>query len=120
MFNHVLKEPSLDFNVITFCFWRLNDDEKWMYGLAPSLKGVDVDGSQHLVKIFDANPETYHTWAEAYYERHINIKSVQKIYNHDALTPKCVKELNATCDLNALIKEARKIGYPVEWQKFNL
>jgi hypothetical protein len=56
--------------MITFCIWREYSDSKWHSGhINFPDHSPDPDGSEHLLSIFDGQPETYLSWAEGFFQK---------------------------------------------------
>ena len=113
-FAAFLKEPAFSISDVTFCIWRLNTDLVWHCGKIDFPSGKDPDGSADLLKMLDGNPETYHGWAEEYYEREVNRSAVEKFYAHSPLTAPLVKLLNRDVTLKEIQEDIDEIGYPVQ------
>lgn len=79
-FSDFLTQPAFAMLETTFCIWRLNDDEYWQKGNVLLLNGKLPDGSIELLGLLDGNPVTYQTWAEAYFERRIDLETIISIY----------------------------------------
>lgn len=115
-FKDFLEEPA--FSVMeetSFCIWNRRSDDKWQIGKVDFPKNNDPDGSEELLFIFDYNPLTYQEWAEEYYERPIDIDSIQQIYDYKPLTSNIVKKLNAEVQIDEIIEEIKEISYPVKF-----
>lgn len=105
-------EPAFDVPSASFCIWNLREEAVWRVGSIDFPPGSDPDGSERLLKVLDGNPQTYHGWAEAYYERSISLEAVRRIYLVERLSDDLVRLLDPTVDLDRLIGDAAEIGYP--------
>ena len=110
-FDGCITEPAFSPKNVTFCLWRLNEQSSWSHSEVPLL-GPDSDGSAYMLSILDGAPESYHSWAVAYYERDISIEAVTAIYRHRPLTDDLIRVLNPEQRAAALADDIAKIGYP--------
>jgi hypothetical protein len=104
-------QPAFVLEETTFCFWRGFLDSGWQSGTIQFPGGNDPDGSASLLRFLDGNPQTYQQWAEAYYERPVDLSAVVHIYQHRPLTEAIVKALNAGLNLEALASDLAEIGF---------
>jgi hypothetical protein len=112
-FADCLKEPAFKIEDSTFCIWRRLNDLSWSKGIVMFPDGdSDPDGSRELLTPLDGHPETYHEWAEKYYEREISLTGVRRIYSHRPLTAELVTELNPDLVFSDLQTDIEEIGYP--------
>jgi hypothetical protein len=112
-FAACLREPAFKISDTTFCIWRRYIDFSWIRGQIDfSADTDDADGSQELLSPLDGHPESYHSWAESYYERTVSLSGVRAIYDHRSLTVEIVAELNREVTLAMLAADANEIGYP--------
>ncbi len=80
-FEGCLREPAFSAANVTFCVWREAVDPSWSVGpVAFPADHPDPDGSESLLSILDGRPETYRAWAEDYYDRELNLASVEHVY----------------------------------------
>jgi hypothetical protein len=97
----------------TFCVWRKHSDTGWHRGRIEFPDHPDPDGSEFLLSALDGRPETYHAWAEDYYEpRKFSLDAVSHIFKHRPLTEEVIRALNPERSLEDLDEEVRQIGYP--------
>ncbi len=97
---------------ITFCIWRNHSDSAWQHGRIDFPELADPDGSAFLLSDYDGRPETYHAWAESYYQPHkLNLPAVRWVFEHRPLNEELVRELNPERSLAELAEEIRQIGY---------
>jgi hypothetical protein len=114
MFESQLKEPAFSMNDTTFCIWSTAERKQWQTGNIAFPDGPDPDGSGWMLEILDDNPLTYKKWAEEYYEREIDLPSVERIYQTIPLTTEVVRQLNPGIQLSSVLAGAAEIGFPVE------
>lgn len=110
-FAGFLTEPAFSMDETTFCIWRRNTDESWQTGQIDYPEEDDPDGSEELLFILDGKPETYHEFAEQYYERSVDLEAVKSIYEHQPLTTDVINRLNPEVSLESLRSELEEIGY---------
>src|SRR5262249_36369016 len=107
-----LNEPAFSMEDVTFCIWRRHDDSVWQCGVTQFPAENDPDGSEHMLAILDSNPETYHAFAQEYYELSLSVEPIEHIYNHRPLTEEIVGALNPSLAPTDLEADALEIGYP--------
>ena len=112
VFADVLSEPALSPGDLTFCIWRLYGDAAWQHGDIAYPEGTDPDGSANLLSYLDDSPQTYHAWAEYYWEQSVSLAAVEHIYSQLPITTEVISSLNQSIDLKALDRELAEIGYP--------
>jgi hypothetical protein len=113
IFSSFLSEPAFMIEESTFCIWRIYDDTSWRQGSVSLLATPKSGGAQELLSILDGNPRTYQNFAEAYYERPINIDVISHIYHHKPLTEKVVHQLNPDIWLEDVEEDIEEIIYPL-------
>ena len=115
-FASFLVEPAFSMGDCTFCIWREFSDEYWQHGPVafPGPEIGDPDGSEGLLSMFDAKPETYVDFAAQYFEKTLDIDVVRKIYAHETLTPLIASALNPQASWECAGKDAEEINYPIE------
>jgi hypothetical protein len=112
-FAACLREPAFKISDTTFCVWRRSIDLTWICGRIELPEDADdPDGSQGLLSPLDRNPESYHRWAESYYERDVNVDMVRAIYGHIPLSAEIIATLNPELTIALLEAEIDEIGYP--------
>lgn len=104
-------EPSDWLTDTTFIIWRTYQDTAWQCGDIQFPDDDYADGSADLLSLLDGNPQTYHTWAEEYYEHPVNIAAVAHIYEHKPITDEVIKTLNPHLSLDDLNPDMIEIGY---------
>ena len=111
-FESFLREPAFAPEDVTFCIWRTGQDRVWQCGVADFPAGPDPDGSEELLRIFDARPDTYRRFAEQYYETRVPLESVERFYRLAPLTDELVAGLNPALRAADVESDAVEIGYP--------
>ena len=112
-FAACLREPAFTVEDVTFCVWRRNADSSWGKGRIAFPRDVDdPDGSEVLLSALDGRPETYQTYARDYFEKELEIASVEHIYKHRPLAQEIVASLNPELSLVELAADLKEIGYP--------
>lgn len=111
-FDGAKAEPAFSMCDISFCFWRLNSDSKWLHGPVEFHQSDDPDGSEFLLECLDGNPSSYQGFAEEYYEEDIPLSPIRHIYNHQPITNKVLEMLNPDLDIADIKEELSEIGYP--------
>lgn len=110
-FRDVLTLPALVIDETTFCIWRSYADSAWQRGNIQFPNGRDADGSAQLLSILDRKPQTYHHWAENYYQHPVSLEAIMRIYQHEPLTASIVHLLNSTLAIQDLDSDILEIGY---------
>jgi hypothetical protein len=114
-FAACLTEPAFVIDETTFCIWRRYSDPQWQRGpLGFPADDRDLDGSERLLRYLDGRPQTYHKWAEGYYERDVPLSAVEWVYTHRPLHETFVSELNPEVCLEQLTADIEEIGYPAK------
>lgn len=99
--------------MVTFCIWRREADDRWHLGDVKFGDDPDPDGSGFLLSHYDGRPESYHAWAEDYYEpRKLDLAAIKHVFAHRPLTEEIVRTLNPARSMKELADEVREIGYP--------
>ena len=112
-FASFLSEPAFTLEDTTFCLWRRHVDSNWQVGKIeyPS-EDLDPDGSDALLAILDGQAATYREFAESYYERSVDLSSIEKIYQHRPLTQELISALNPELSPEDLSADILEIAYP--------
>jgi hypothetical protein len=111
-FQDFLSEPAFSIEDTTFCIWLTNSDARWQVGRIDCPEGDDPDGSEGLLSSLDGKASSYKEFAEAYYERPVDLSAIQHVYAHKPLTAEIVAALNADVSLDELKADIEEIGYP--------
>ncbi|WP_240634464.1 MULTISPECIES: hypothetical protein [Streptomyces] len=119
IFQHYVQEPAFvdeqGTPVVTVCLWRELEDDTWKAGEIAFPEGhEDPDGSNYLFELLlSPTPEAYHSFAEDYYERTIDIEAVRDLYALRPLDASLITRLNASASIKDAIEAAEEIGYPM-------
>ncbi|GAB3832223.1 hypothetical protein [Hymenobacter jeollabukensis] len=100
----------------TFCLWY-TPAQGWQTG---AIDQAADDGSEEMLYLLDARPESYAEWANEYFVEDtgrplLSVADVTRVYQGEALTRDVVQRLNPELeqeDLEALAAELQEIGYP--------
>jgi hypothetical protein len=112
-FAACLREPAFTVEDVTFCIWRRVGDDRWGKGPVTFPPDVnDPDGSEDLLSPLDGRPESYRAFASDYYERDVDLASVEHVYRHRPLTADVVAALNPDLGPGDLASDLNEIGYP--------
>lgn len=102
----------------TFCLWY-TPQHGWQTGVVEA----EDDGSEELLYMLDANPETYADWADEYYGEDtdrspIDVEAVAKIYRGENLTKATVLRIvDELEDWQQLEQDLQGIGYPYDFNE---
>ena len=111
-FEAVLTDPAFVAEETSFCIWRKYSDSCWQTGKIDFPDAEDPDGSEDLLFMLDGNPNTYHQWANEYYEVSIPLDAVKEVYEHKPLTQQLVSRLNPKRRFEDLESDLDQIHYP--------
>jgi hypothetical protein len=67
----------------------------------------DPDGSELMLTILGGHASTYKEFAEAYYEKPLDLEAIEQIYSHESLTNDIVARLNDEITLESFRNEDR-------------
>ncbi|ESQ90809.1 hypothetical protein ABAC460_08240 [Asticcacaulis sp. AC460] len=79
IFSGFRNEPAFSVQFATFYFWRGKNDASWA-------GQPTAANDYHLLRFIVDGPDYYHAWAEAYYERSIDLDTVLEVYHSGTLT----------------------------------
>jgi hypothetical protein len=65
-----------------------------------------------MLSFYTGGPETYRSFAENYYERHIPVEAIAQVYRHEPFSLALMEALGSNRRYEELIVEAAEIGYP--------
>ena len=99
--KNFLTEPAFSMDQAT-CIWYL-DNSKW------SKFGKQVEGLIDIEAVSSWGASDYQAWATDYYEREIDLESVEKIFN-GKFSEEIAKTLNQEIDMSELLAELPEIG----------
>src|SRR5688500_10860335 len=85
-FQSFLSEPAFSIQETTFCIWRRYIDSSWQVGRIDYPDEDDPDDSEKILSILDGLPSTYKEFAEAYYEKQLDLDAIEHVYRHEPLT----------------------------------
>ncbi|HYV83440.1 MAG TPA: hypothetical protein VE931_08005 [Pyrinomonadaceae bacterium] len=111
-FETVLTDPAFVAEETSFCIWRKYSDSSWQTGKIDFPDSEFVDGSEDLLFMLDGNPNTYHQWANEYYEVSIPLDAVKEVYEHKPLTQQLISRLNSKRRFEDLESDLDQIRYP--------
>ena len=104
-FESFYKEVSFKLDSASFYFWYLVDKKQWK---STSLNFSDSSPLDFLTN----GPAFYHKWAEEYYERKLDIKDIEKIFNYEPISGKLLSKLSDNqVTLEDLEEDLQEIGY---------
>lgn len=111
-YAYCMEEPAFSPSDVTFCLWRGFQEPTWHRHSVTLPEGEDPDGSEYLLLPFDGLPETYHEWAEEYFEVPVSLQAVKAIFERQRLTDDLIIALNPDLRLKQLRDDIREINYP--------
>ncbi|MFE2241736.1 hypothetical protein ACFXCU_19820 [Streptomyces virginiae] len=116
VFRPLLDEPAFcddEVQVATVVFWRETHDTAWRAGPVEYAE-YDDDGTGHLFHVLAAGtPEAYRDFAEAYYERQLDLATIRHVYALRPLTAEVIRTLNPEADPAVVAAAVAATGYPV-------
>jgi len=96
-----ISEPAFAMDSAT-CIWYLDGSDWVKYGKPINwLIGIEVAANWM--------PSDYHAWATEYYEREIDLPSIERIFNGE-FSEEIAKKLNPEVEFNELLSELPEIG----------
>lgn len=113
-FDSSVREPAFHMDATTFCIWWLAGDSKWFHGRIEFPNESDPDGSQWMLSELDGDPATYQAYAKEYFELDVPLHAVSRVYSHEPLSPELLNEFPSNRQLEAVLADAKEIGYPVK------
>jgi hypothetical protein len=111
-FSSSLTEPAFHMDDTTFCIWFPAGAQAWCQGEIAYPAGSDPDGSSWMLSYYQGGPQTYHDFAEYYYELDIPLEAIARVYRHEPLSPALIEALGSQRRYDQLLVEAAEIGYP--------
>lgn len=78
-FLRVLNDESLEYDHVTFCYWRSSNNEEWSQGDV-KFDNNENDGSGWLLSALTLTPEKYIEYAKSYYTNGLNRMSEEQIF----------------------------------------
>jgi hypothetical protein len=110
-FSSSLTEPAFHMADTTFCIWFPWDDQAWRQGEIAYPAASDPDGASWMLSYYVGGPQTYHDFAEFYYEVDIPVEAIARVYAHEPLSPALIQALGSQRPYDQLVVEAAAIGY---------
>lgn len=101
-FNSFKTEAAFSLEYVTYCFWRQADDKEWTSFPANLPEFA-------LLKFLAEGCQYYHDWAESYYERSIDRKIFQKVFETLNVTNEDLMALNPDITLEDLSDDLEEI-----------
>jgi hypothetical protein len=100
------NESAFRINDVTFYFWWSKEDAKWI-ALPNSLN------SYANLAFLKGGGAYYHNWAQSYYEKSIDAKTVQEVFDSLSVNPRQLAILNRDLTIESLGKDMEEIlGVP--------
>lgn len=96
------EEPAFCLNKATFFFWKEEGEPTWQ--ASPS----DL-GEYPLLGFLVDGVELYHSWAESYYEREIDLNVLKEVFLSLTITTDQLLILNPDIELDAFEEELEEI-----------
>jgi hypothetical protein len=112
-FSPSLREPAFHMDKTTFCIWFSADGQAWGQGEIVYPLASDPDGSSWMLSYYRGGAETYHHFAQHYYEVDIPIEAIARVYKHEPLSSALIEALGSQRRFEQLAVEATTIGYPI-------
>ncbi|NDV16488.1 hypothetical protein GO009_10660 [Muricauda sp. TY007] len=114
----LMEEPVID--QTSFCVWQTKTDKKWQKGCISASKielDEDVsdleDGSDFFLRDFDGNPVTVKNTLGQFIEKDLDMETIEKVVNGEAITKEFVQKLNPEYqDHESLKSDLDEIGFP--------
>lgn len=112
-FSPSLTEPAFHMDDTTFCIWFSADAQGWRQGEIAYPAASDPDGASWMLSYYLGGPQTYHDFAEHYYEVDVPVEAIARVYKHEPLSPALIQALGSQRRYDQLVAEAATIGYPI-------
>lgn len=113
IFADFINDAAFDIDNTSFCVWRQYSDKEYKVGNIEFPDDEDPDGSEQLLYILEDNPDIYREFAGEYYNKTIDIKILEKVYDQFPFDHKFIKSINPDIDLKDIIEDLAVIGYPL-------
>lgn len=101
-FNSFKNEPAFSIENATFFFWRRVDDSQW-YASPDNLSEYPLLG------FFKNGIEFYHSWAESYYEKKIDLEVLSDVYESLDISSNQLSVINQEITLEDLNEDIQEI-----------
>jgi hypothetical protein len=100
----------------TFCIWRQHHDTHWQTGAVHYIglnERIDPDGAWELLGVLtDPTPQSYRTFATAYFGIDPDPDAIAHVLNLRPLTPDVVQRISPSATLEDLGADITRAGYP--------
>ena len=110
-FSSSLTEPAFHMDDTTFCIWFSAGAQAWCQGDIAYPSASDPDGSAWMLSYYMGGPQTYHAFAEQYYEVNVPVEAIARLYEHEPLSPALIRALGSRRRYDQVVVEAATIGY---------
>lgn len=79
LFQRLKSDPSLEWESVTFCFWRAARDTDWWEGEVEKSKAED-DGSRGLLPMLCTEPKAFQRYAEEFMDLDLDVGTLKRLY----------------------------------------
>lgn len=101
-FLNFKKEPTFSLDKASFFFWKEQSEDTW--------KAAPSNLSEYpLLNVLLGGVDSYHSWAEEYYERKINIQVLREVCSSLSITAAQLLILNPDRKLEDLKEDLQGI-----------
>ncbi|NLZ82563.1 MAG: hypothetical protein GX915_02735 [Clostridiales bacterium] len=112
----ILLDDSEEFQDVTFCVWRKQNDMFWSKGdiIVPNDYKDGDDGEYYLLKHILQDAGSWLEWAKTYYEERaekIDLEDVKRVYEQQNITKDILMSINPDSDFEEVCRELKRIGY---------
>ena len=97
----------------TFCIWFPAGAQAWCRGEIQYPSESDPDGSSWMLSYYKNEPQTYHDFAQHYYEVDIPVEAIARVYKHEPLSSSLIEAFGSRRRFDQLVIDAAEIGYPI-------
>ncbi len=105
--NAFLSEPAFIADQVTCLFWHERTGNGW------HAVGTDKDAGSEWFRMLLEGAAYYHAWAEEYYEIELDLTLIERIFQHEPLTPELAEQLNDELEWAELQEDIAEIAYPL-------
>ena len=113
IFADFINDPAFDIDNTSFCIWRQYSDKEYKVGNIEFPDDEDPDGSEQLLYILEDDPAIYQQFAEEFYNKTIDMKILEKVYDQFPFDHKFIKSINPDVNLKDIIEDLAVIDYPL-------
>tara|TARA_R110002096_G_scaffold13623_2_gene48002 strand:- start:7294 stop:7905 length:612 start_codon:yes stop_codon:yes gene_type:complete len=103
------EEPAFRWDSTSFCFWWLKSEEVW---IEPSEQEELETGANALLSILSSGASGYQEFACEYFERDLDVSVIDRIFEHEPLTPSLASEINPDASMPQILDDLKEIRYP--------